>query len=71
MQSKIIAIYLKGLDYQHPISGEPLSKKKRMDQMYSIATNNVYDMNYTTDERVLAVEFIKRIIIEDQPNKSK
>lgn len=61
----IIAKFQKQKDQRHPMSGKPLSKTKRMDDMYKIVTNVVYDKNYTKAERILAADLIKQILEED------
>lgn len=63
--NEIIAKFIKNKDARHPMSGELLSKTKRMDEMYKIVTNVVYDKKYTKAERILAADFIKQILEEE------
>lgn len=61
----IIAKFIQQKTQRHPISGQPLSKEKRMDEMYIIVTNHVYGIKYNKAERVLAADLLKQIIEED------
>jgi hypothetical protein len=61
----IIAKFQQQKTQKHPITGEYLSKIKRMDEMYKIVTNTVYDKKYTKSERLLAAELIKQILEEE------
>jgi len=48
-----------------PLTGKPLSKSRRIENMYAIINGLVYDKHYTKDERLLAVSLIKQIIEEE------
>lgn len=61
----IIKKFINQKNSKHPISGEPLSKNKRMESMFTICVNNEYGTNYTREDRIMAAEFIKEIIKED------
>ncbi len=61
----ILGKFISMKESNHPITGQPLSKRKRMDEMYSIATNSYYQKNFTKEERLLAAELIKKIIEEE------
>lgn len=50
---------------KHPLSGKPVSKRKRMDALYNIATNSNYGEKYTKKEKLLAIELMKSIIEEE------
>jgi hypothetical protein len=63
--NEIIAKFIKNKNARCPISGQPMSKNKRMDEMYKIVTNVVYNVEYSKAERLLAAEFIKQILEED------
>jgi len=62
--NQIVGKFLKQKEYRHPRSGEPLSKTYRMQEMFNIVTNVVYDTKYAQGERVLAAELIKQILEE-------
>lgn len=62
---EIIGTFIISRDMRHPLSGEPISKTRRMNEMYEIVTNSVYNKEYNKDERILAAELIKKILQED------
>lgn len=63
--SEIIGKFISMKECVHPQTGQPLSKRKRMDAMYGIATNSYYQKNFTKEERLLATDLIKEIIKEE------
>jgi hypothetical protein len=63
---EIIGEFISQKNYRCSRTGEALPKSKRMDSMYSIVTNNVYGKDYSKSERILAAEFIKQILEEDE-----
>lgn len=62
---KVIARFIELKEYKHQLTKKPLSKNYRMDEMLSIVKNEIYGSNYTKEERLLAVDFIKEIVKED------
>lgn len=63
--NEIILKFIKQKAQIHPVTGRPLSKEKRMDTMYKIVTNHVYGIKYDRNERILAADFIRKIVEED------
>lgn len=62
---EILAKFLRQKESKHPVSGEPLSKKRRIIEMFNIVINNIYDKSYTKTERILASNLITQILEED------
>ena len=62
---EVLAKFIKNKAFRNPLSGEPMSKTKRMDEMYKIVTDVIYDKEYTKAERILAADFIRQILEEE------
>ncbi len=62
--NEITQQFMRDKAFIHPISGKPLSKRVRLDSMYTIITNSEYNYTYSLDEQLLANEYIAMIIKE-------
>jgi len=61
---EIIGTYLRLKDTYDPFTGEPLSKSKRIEEMYYIVQNRVYAINYSMEDRIFASKLITKILEE-------
>jgi len=62
----IIGTYLKDKDTIDPFTQKKLSKTKRIENMYSIIQNYVYNMEFNNHEKILASQFITKILEEKE-----
>lgn len=62
--NEILGIYLKNKHAKHPLTKEPLSKEKRIESLFNVVQNRVYDKTYSIEQRILASELITQILKE-------
>lgn len=62
----IIGTYLKDKDTINPFTQKKLSKTKRIENMYNIIQNYVYNMEFNNHEKILASQFITKILKEKE-----
>ena len=57
----IVEIFIREKDIKRPHS---LSKEDRMQSMFNIISDNIYGQKFTIDEKLFAVELLKKILKE-------
>ena len=62
---EVIAKFIKDKNTIHGITGEPLSKTKRIHSMYEIIMNKSYEKKWSKLDRLMAADFIKTIINDE------
>lgn len=65
MVAEILGKFLLEKESRHPLTGQQLSKNKRIESMYKIVTNRIYGAHCSVGERILAADLIKKILEEE------
>jgi hypothetical protein len=61
---EILGNFIRAKNCINPMTGKPLSRTKRLTQLFDVIYNKKYEKKHSKNDMLLAVELVKQIINE-------